>query len=136
MKWVLLCIVWLLYEMHWEVTQEPLKKARLAVVVKVLNVHTPCPPCFTGAPIHTVHVHIGAACLSICQLGLGVSHLALNPRTRSSLFQVTYPGLPEHPGHALLKSLSNEGFGFGGLLGLEFPTIAVAETFMQRLQNK
>lgn len=67
---------------------------------------------------------------------LRVSHLALNSCMCSSPLQVTYPGLPEHPGHALLKLLSNEGFGFGGLLGLEFPTIAVAKTFMQRLQNK
>ena len=50
--------------------------------------------------------------------------------------QVTYPGLPSHPDHGLMKSISNEGFGFGGLLGVEFESAATGEAFMQRLQNK
>ena len=50
--------------------------------------------------------------------------------------QVTYPGLPSHPDHGLMKSISNEGFGFGGLLGVEFESAATADAFIPRLQNK
>lgn len=35
-----------------------------------------------------------------------------------------------------MKSLSNEGYGFGGLFGVNFDTPKLANTFMQRLQNK
>lgn len=40
---------------------------------------------------------------------------------------VTYPGLPGHPGHAALRAMANEGYGFGGLLGLDVGTKARAE---------
>lgn len=45
--------------------------------------------------------------------------------------RVTYPGLPSHPSHELFKTLGNEGFGFGGLLGLEFETADLGKAFMQ-----
>ncbi len=41
---------------------------------------------------------------------------------------VTYPGLPGHPQHGLMAGMSNEGYGFGGLLGLDFGSAARANT--------
>lgn len=43
--------------------------------------------------------------------------------------QVTYPGLPSNPDHALAKSLIDESFGYGGLLGIEFDSADVAQVY-------
>ena len=48
---------------------------------------------------------------------------------------VTYPGLPTHPQHGLLKRIGNAEFGFGGLLGIDLGTTARAYQFMETLQN-
>lgn len=50
--------------------------------------------------------------------------------------EVNYPGLPDHPQHHLLRSLSNENFGAGGLLTLDVGTREAANEFMTLLQNK
>ena len=49
---------------------------------------------------------------------------------------VIYPGLPDHPDHALLKTLAHPDYGFGGLLCLDLGTTRRANTFMELLQNK
>ena len=49
---------------------------------------------------------------------------------------VIYPGLPDHPQHALLAALANPGFGFGGLLGLDAGTRERAFRLMDVLQNQ
>ncbi|MCB9838593.1 MAG: aminotransferase class V-fold PLP-dependent enzyme [Phycisphaeraceae bacterium] len=49
---------------------------------------------------------------------------------------VVYPGLADHPQHALLASMVNEGYGFGGVFGLDLGTSARAERFMETLQNE
>ena len=49
---------------------------------------------------------------------------------------VVYPGLADHPQHALLASMMNEGYGFGGVFGLDMGTARRAERFMDTLQNK
>ncbi len=49
---------------------------------------------------------------------------------------VTYPGLPSHPDHALLKQLANPNFGFGGLFTLDLGTRERAFEFMGLLQNE
>ncbi len=48
---------------------------------------------------------------------------------------VIYPGLPSHPQHDLYASLINEGYGFGGMLGLDCGTKQKAEEVMESLQN-
>lgn len=50
--------------------------------------------------------------------------------------RVVYPGLKEHPDHLLLRRISNEGFGVGGLLGVDLGTQARAERLMEHLQNE
>ncbi|MCC6357302.1 MAG: aminotransferase class I/II-fold pyridoxal phosphate-dependent enzyme [Phycisphaerales bacterium] len=49
---------------------------------------------------------------------------------------VVYPGLERHPDHKLLRSLANEGYGLGGILGLDLGTQARAEALMETLQNE
>ncbi|MFT7486103.1 MAG: methionine-gamma-lyase [Candidatus Paceibacteria bacterium] len=49
---------------------------------------------------------------------------------------VTYPGLPDHPDHELLKSLSNSEFGYGGIFCVDLGTADLANQFMDVLQNK
>lgn len=48
---------------------------------------------------------------------------------------VTYPGLPDHPDHALFRRIGRPEYGFGGLLTLDLGTRARAERLMEDLQN-
>ncbi len=50
--------------------------------------------------------------------------------------KIIYPGLSSHPQHELMKSLINEGYGFGGIIAIDCITQERAETFMSLLQNK
>jgi len=50
--------------------------------------------------------------------------------------EVVYPGLPEHPQHALMTALMNAEFGYGGLLTIDLGTIERANRFMEILQNE
>ncbi len=50
--------------------------------------------------------------------------------------RVVYPGLADHPDHALLARLSNDGFGAGGILGVDMGTQERAERFLECLQNQ
>lgn len=49
---------------------------------------------------------------------------------------VTYPGLPTHPQHEVLRRIANPDYGYGGLLGLDLGTTARANAFMETLQNE
>lgn len=48
---------------------------------------------------------------------------------------VGYPGLPNHPDHALLSDLKHPDFGYGGLLTLDMGTRERAFELMGQLQN-
>jgi methionine-gamma-lyase len=47
---------------------------------------------------------------------------------------VIYPGLLNHPHHEIIKSLSNEGFGFGGMLVLDMQEKKNAFQLMEAMQ--
>ncbi|XP_043689303.1 methionine gamma-lyase-like [Telopea speciosissima] len=49
--------------------------------------------------------------------------------------KVIYPGLEEHPDHTLMKSMTNENYGFGGILCLDMETEEKANQLMNHLQN-
>jgi methionine-gamma-lyase len=49
---------------------------------------------------------------------------------------VTYPGLPSHPQHELMKGMINDGFGFGGIFCVDLKTAEKADRFMEILQNQ
>lgn len=81
-------------------------------------------------------------------LSLRIPHLALRVAEhgrRADLFasrlaergmQVVYPGRPDHPDHALARSLFRPEFGFGGLFTLDLGTKARAFRLMELLQNR
>ena len=50
--------------------------------------------------------------------------------------KVFYPGLKEHPQHQLLKSMMNDGFGFGGMLALDLGDLETANRLMTRMQEE
>jgi methionine-gamma-lyase len=49
---------------------------------------------------------------------------------------VVYPGLPSHPQNDLIKSMVNQGYGYGGMLTVDCGTKEKAEELMSILQNK
>ncbi|MCP4293796.1 MAG: aminotransferase class I/II-fold pyridoxal phosphate-dependent enzyme [bacterium] len=49
---------------------------------------------------------------------------------------VSYPGLESHPQHELLRSMVNEGYGFGGLMTIDCKTLDKANELMSVLQNQ
>lgn len=81
------------------------------------------------------------------EISLRIPHLALRMREHSDRalyyasnleamgIEVVYPGLPSHPQHALLRRLSNEGYGAGGLLTVDTGSLDRSYRLMERLQN-
>jgi len=49
---------------------------------------------------------------------------------------VIYPGLKEHPGHTLMKSMMNGLYGYGGMIAIDMGTTDVANEFMVHMQEK
>ena len=81
-----------------------------------------------------------AISLRLPHLGLRMAEhgrraLAFAERLRERGLEVIYPGLADHPDHALLRALRNEEFGFGGILCVDLGTAERASRFMEALQN-
>ena len=79
--------------------------------------------------------------LRVPHLGLRVAEhgrraLAFATRLRERGFHVVYPGLPDHPDHALAKRLFRPEFGFGGLFTIDLEAKERAFRFMELLQNR
>jgi len=49
---------------------------------------------------------------------------------------VTYPGLSEHPDHALMRELHCADYGYGGILTLDMGTVERANELLDLLQNE
>ncbi|CAA0839930.1 Methionine gamma-lyase [Striga hermonthica] len=49
--------------------------------------------------------------------------------------KVIYPGLEDHPDHALFNSISNKEYGYGGILCVDMETQDKAYRLMDLLQN-
>jgi methionine-gamma-lyase len=56
-------------------------------------------------------------------------------RLQETGLTVSYPGLPEHPDHALLRRIGRPEYGYGGLLTLDAGSSQCAEALMDDLQN-
>jgi methionine-gamma-lyase len=50
--------------------------------------------------------------------------------------KVSYPGLPSHKDHELMKSMMNEEYGYGGLLTLDAGTTEKANELMELMQQE
>lgn len=57
-------------------------------------------------------------------------------RLRDRGLAVTYPGLAEHPDHALLARIGNAEYGFGGVFTVDLGSSRRACAFMEVLQNR
>ncbi|KAA8526092.1 hypothetical protein F0562_007808 [Nyssa sinensis] len=64
-------------------------------------------------------------------------HRALVYATRMKKLglKVIYPGLEDHPDHAVLKSMANKEYGYGGILCVDMETEERANRLMHYLQN-
>ena len=50
--------------------------------------------------------------------------------------RVVYPGLSSHPGHETLSEQLNAGYGFGGLMTLDFGSLDLANKAMELMQER
>ncbi|WP_294243247.1 aminotransferase class I/II-fold pyridoxal phosphate-dependent enzyme [uncultured Chryseobacterium sp.] len=62
--------------------------------------------------------------------------LYLAERFEEDGLKVSYPGLPSHKNHKLMKSMMHEEYGFGGLLTLDAGTTAKANELMEMMQRE
>ena len=50
--------------------------------------------------------------------------------------KIDYPGLPDHPGHEVLKRTMNTQYGYGGMIAIDLETIERANDLMVAMQEK
>lgn len=77
---------------------------------------------------------------------LGTLHIRMQKHSENALYlaekfkelglKFNYPGLPDHPGHELMKSMMNDGFGFSGLIAIDLETSERATPFMELMQER
>ena len=77
--------------------------------------------------LHSLHVRLKKHAENALELA---RHMA-----RKGL-RVHYPGLPDHPQHALLAHIMNPGYGYGGMLVLDVGTAAAANLLMMKMQEQ
>jgi len=77
--------------------------------------------------LHTLHIRMRRH---------GANALALARRLAALGLPVHYPGLPTHPGHALMLALANPGYGFSGMMTLDVGTSDNANRLMTRMQER
>ena len=75
--------------------------------------------------LHTLHIRMK-------QHSHNAMFLAEKFKARGT--KVIYPGLPEHPNHALMKKIMHHDFGFGGVLAIDMQTFERAATLMERME--
>ena len=76
--------------------------------------------------LHTLHLRIRQHSKNAMFLARELSQAGL---------KLSYPGLENHPQHELHQSLMNEEYGFGGMLAIDFGTVAKANQVMQKMQQ-
>jgi methionine-gamma-lyase len=77
--------------------------------------------------LHTLHLRMKQH---------GHNALYLSKRFEEIGIHVKYPGLPSHPEHELFKSMMNKGYGFGGMLLIDFGKAEIANSVMEEMQNR
>ena len=76
--------------------------------------------------LHTLHIRMK-------QHSKNAMYLA--EKFREAGLKFNYPGVPEHPGHELMKSMMNEEFGFGGMIAIDMETTEKASELMEKMQD-
>ncbi len=62
--------------------------------------------------------------------------LCMAERLEELGYKVSYPGLKSHPQHNIINSMTNVGYGFGGIITIDCKERSKAEKLMSVLQNK
>ena len=62
--------------------------------------------------------------------------LVFAERLQAMGIKVSYPGLPDHPDHALMSQLHCPDYGYGGVLTMDMGTVEHANEFLDLLQNE
>jgi methionine-gamma-lyase len=75
--------------------------------------------------LHTLHIRMQQHSRNALYLAVKMKEVGL---------KVSYPGLPDHKGHELMKQLMNYDFGFGGMLAIDLVTVERAARFMELLE--
>ena len=76
--------------------------------------------------LHTLHIRM---------MQHSKNAMFLAERFKALGIKFNYPGLPDHPGHQLLKSMLNDGYGFGGMIAIDMGTAAKANAIMEKMQD-
>ena len=73
-------------------------------------------------------------------------HIRIRQHSKNALFlaekfqaeglRTIYPGLKDHPGHDLYKSMMNEEYGFGGMLVVDAGSLEKANRLMELMQKR
>ncbi|MFA6127313.1 MAG: aminotransferase class I/II-fold pyridoxal phosphate-dependent enzyme [Bacteroidales bacterium] len=77
--------------------------------------------------LHTLHIRMK-------QHSHNAQYLAEKFKTLGLKFN--YAGVPEHPGHELLKSMMNPDFGYGGMIAIDLITAEKASKVMEAMEMK
>lgn len=75
--------------------------------------------------LHTLHIRMKQHCENA---------LVVATRLKSLGVKVNYPGLIEHRGHELLRSMLNDGYGFGGMVAIDLETTERANRLMEMME--
>ncbi|MBE0638244.1 MAG: aminotransferase class I/II-fold pyridoxal phosphate-dependent enzyme [Bacteroidales bacterium] len=73
-------------------------------------------------------------------------HIRMQQHSRNAMFlaeklsgtglKVNYPGLKNHPGHELMKSMMNPAFGFGGMLSFDAGSAEKSAELMEMMEKE
>lgn len=77
--------------------------------------------------MHTLHIRMK-------QHSQNAMYLA--ERFREVGLRFNYPGMESHPGHALLKSMMDPQFGFGGMIAIDLQEAEIANRLMELMENE
>ncbi|MCL2291289.1 MAG: aminotransferase class I/II-fold pyridoxal phosphate-dependent enzyme [Bacteroidetes bacterium] len=76
--------------------------------------------------LHTLHVRM---------MQHSKNAMFLAERFKELGLKFNYPGLSCHPDHQLLKSMMNDGYGFGGMIAIDMGTAEKANAIMEKMQD-
>ena len=75
--------------------------------------------------LHTLHIRMQ-------QHSKNAMYLAI--KMKGAGLKISYPGLPDHKGHEIMKSQMNPDFGYGGMLSIDLITSDKANRFMELME--
>lgn len=77
--------------------------------------------------LHTLHIRMKQHSSNAMYLAKNLKKIGL---------EVMYPGLPEHPGHDIMKKMMNDEYGFSGLIAIDVETAENAAKLMEMMERE